>query len=141
MIQCPDSKVLKKKSAYIPSKHKGYRVHVEILHTSGSDKKLNPCNSVCLLSVNLFFFAGQFLFSMSALLAKMLILIKPTKSGGISIAHMQERKNRRCIIYISISICKNKTGYSTSIFLSASFQRTVVFQNKKMLGLRIVLQM
>ena len=43
-----------KKSAYIPSKHKGYRVHVEILHTLGSDKKLSPCNSVCLLSVNLF---------------------------------------------------------------------------------------
>jgi len=76
-----------------------------------SDKKLNPCNSVCLLSVNLFFFAGQFLFSMSALLAKMLILIKPTKSGGISIAHMQERKNnRRCILYINQNI---KLGYST----------------------------
>ena len=49
----------KKKSAYIPSKHKGYGVHVEILHTLGRDKKLSPCNSVCLLSVNLFFFAGQ----------------------------------------------------------------------------------
>ena len=54
MIQCPDSKVLKKKSAYIPSKHKGYGVHVEILHTLGRDKKLSPCNSVYLLSVNLF---------------------------------------------------------------------------------------